>query len=248
MNMTKFNDLHAETKEDLNSFGVYTITNKITKKVYVGSTLDSFKNRWRFHFKNLKNNCHHSQKLQNAVNKYGIYNFTFQILEIVEIVEKELVRDLEHYWINLLDVVKNGYNISYSTNGGCLGYKLTKSHRNSISAANKNNKHRLNHKHEEETKKQIKKSVVAFYKQETEQVKQIKKQRKSNMIYLNQNKINLLKKKPVLQLNKETLQIIQEFDSALDAGKFLNKAPTAITKVCKGKSNYAYGFKWKYKE
>jgi len=60
--------------------GIYKITNVITGKVYIGSTTN-FKNRWSSHICRLKNNTHHSIKLQNSVNKHNIENFKFEVLE-----------------------------------------------------------------------------------------------------------------------------------------------------------------------
>ena len=63
--------------------GVYAIYCSITNKFYVGSAIN-IKARMQRHFYNLRNNTHHSQKLQRAINKYGIENFFIQILEVVE--------------------------------------------------------------------------------------------------------------------------------------------------------------------
>lgn len=46
---------------------VYRITNIQTQKSYIGITED-FERRKRKHIKELKNNIHHSPKLQNAWN------------------------------------------------------------------------------------------------------------------------------------------------------------------------------------
>lgn len=54
-------------------------------------------------------------------------------------------------------------------------------------------------------------------------------------------------KKKVLQLSKETEEIIQEFDSISEAAKSLGgKSVGSISDVCKGKRKTAYGFKWKF--
>jgi group I intron endonuclease len=61
--------------------------------------------------------------LQRAVNKYGIENFTFEILEEYP---KEFVVSMEQWWINMLDVCnrERGYN-KKPVAGSSLGYKFT---------------------------------------------------------------------------------------------------------------------------
>lgn len=63
--------------------GVYSITNKINGKRYIGSSKNILY-RYSTHFSSLRNNTHKNKHLQNAVNKYGIENFSFEIIEIVD--------------------------------------------------------------------------------------------------------------------------------------------------------------------
>lgn len=54
----------------------------------------------------------------------------------------------------------------------------------------------------------------------------------------------------VIQLNKDTLEIIAEFPSASDAAKKLIgnvEGCSNILNVCKGKRKAAYGYKWRFK-
>lgn len=57
--------------------GVYIILNIINNKYYIGSSKNVYI-RLREHKSNLKGNKHENQRLQNAVNKYGINNFEFE--------------------------------------------------------------------------------------------------------------------------------------------------------------------------
>ena len=61
--------------------GIYKITNNINGKYYIGST-KHLSSRYRTHLSTLKNNISSCLILQNAVNKYGIENFTFSVLEV----------------------------------------------------------------------------------------------------------------------------------------------------------------------
>lgn len=56
--------------------GIYVIRNKMNGKCYIGQSSD-IESRWKHHVNDLKSNCHHNQKLQNAWNKYGKDNFIF---------------------------------------------------------------------------------------------------------------------------------------------------------------------------
>lgn len=89
--------------------GVYTITNLVNKKMYVGLAID-FDKRWDSHKNELRNNKHCNYHLQAAWNKYGENNFLFEIL--VECEEQFLYSE-EHYWATILNVhnPKYGYNI-----------------------------------------------------------------------------------------------------------------------------------------
>ena len=86
--------------------GIYKIVNKINGKVYVGSSVH-IERRWRKHKSELNTNKHHSQKLQRSYNKYGIDNFVY---EIVELVEEGLLIEKEQHWMDILDSYNNGYN------------------------------------------------------------------------------------------------------------------------------------------
>lgn len=93
---------------------VYAIKNKLNEKMYVGSSRQHKDNRWKAHLKALRNNKHHSDKLQRAWNKYGEENFEYIILE--ELQNNEDQFDKEQYWIDHYDSFENGYNSAPSAN------------------------------------------------------------------------------------------------------------------------------------
>lgn len=88
---------------------IYKIENIVNNKVYVGQTAKSLSVRKRSHLCELRNNRHKNTKLQNAVNKYGLDNFTFDVLDQAES-EKEL-NNKEIYWMNHYNAIEVGYNI-----------------------------------------------------------------------------------------------------------------------------------------
>lgn len=90
---------------------IYKITNKINGKFYLGST-KNVRKRKGTHFSSLKHNKHHCTPLQRAVNKYGVENFEFEILESCEecLIEEQI-------WLDNLDWSKC-YNVSKFAGGG----------------------------------------------------------------------------------------------------------------------------------
>ena len=54
--------------------------------------------------------------------------------------------------------------------------------------------------------------------------------------------------KPVLQIDKDTNEVIAEFPSASEVERQLGYSQGNISLCCNGKQNTAYCFKWKYKE
>jgi group I intron endonuclease len=91
---------------------IYCIENKLNNKKYIGETVRHFKERWRYHKYLLSKNNHTNPHLQNAWNKYGEDNFIFYTIEECNNNESN---QKEIYWINILDTINNGYDI---TNGG----------------------------------------------------------------------------------------------------------------------------------
>lgn len=93
--------------------GIYKILNLITNKFYIGSS-NNIKHRWTIHKSSLRNNKHHSQKLQNAWNKYGEENFSFLILEHCDISE---IQAKEQFYIDTLSPTYNVREIAESNRG-----------------------------------------------------------------------------------------------------------------------------------
>ena len=62
--------------------GIYKIENLINHHVYIGLSKD-IPNRWRGHKSNYNNpNCKdYNMVIYKAMRKYGIENFTFEIIE-----------------------------------------------------------------------------------------------------------------------------------------------------------------------
>lgn len=98
--------------------GIYKIQNLINNKIYIGQSTD-IKTRWYKH-KCAQDNFY----IHKAIRKYGIENFSFDIIE--ECSQQELDKK-EKYYINKYNsLVPNGYNmILGGSNGAGLGRAIS---------------------------------------------------------------------------------------------------------------------------
>lgn len=105
--------------------GIYVITCSVNNKSYIGKSVHCI-HRIGQHKIQLKENRHHSFHLQRAYNKYGLDSFTFNILEEYP---KDILSNMECYWINKLNTScrEYGYNISIpNETGGFIMQKESK--------------------------------------------------------------------------------------------------------------------------
>lgn len=88
--------------------GIYTITNTIDGKIYVGYTTN-FIERRNNHLLSLNGGYHQNEHLQRAYDKYG----DVFIVEFLEDCSEDKLCALEHYWATTLNSHnrKFGYNI-----------------------------------------------------------------------------------------------------------------------------------------
>jgi len=112
--------------------GVYIITNIVTNKYYIGSTINNIEDRLKGHYTDLLRNNHINSHLQYSFNKYGKDNFLFEVLEYHESL---YCISMEQYWMNMLDVCnsKYGYNILPVANRGRGGIKHTQESKDKMS-------------------------------------------------------------------------------------------------------------------
>jgi group I intron endonuclease len=132
--------------------GIYKIVNEVTGKCYVGSSVE-IDRRWNQHKNLLTKDKHHSTKLQNSVNKHGFDSFVF---EVIEECDSSILMEREQHWLDLLNVVDDGYNINYKADGRS-GVKLSEEHKKRISDSRVGNS-RNGIKHSDETKQKMSES------------------------------------------------------------------------------------------
>jgi group I intron endonuclease len=120
------------------TFGVYQIKNLVNNKIYVGSTSQSFYQRWYNWRRDLNGERTGNLYLLRSWQTHGEDSFEFSILETIDPIEGEatedkkiLVLEREQYWMDLL---KPEYNLC-PTAGSRLGSKQSEETRSKISAA-----------------------------------------------------------------------------------------------------------------
>lgn len=130
--------------------GIYTITNLLDNKIYVGYATN-FRKRKGDHISNLRKNKHKNIHLQRAFNRDGESNFKIELLEECS---KENLIEREDFWCKKLNTHtdKFGYNLLGTGEKGLiqhsdetkqkmsnlkLGYKCSEEHCKNIGLAKK---------------------------------------------------------------------------------------------------------------
>lgn len=113
---------------------IYTITNKVNGKMYVGKTVDFTQRKYQ-HFH--REEC---PALKNAFAKYGIENFEMLPILSFKAINKEVCDSilmwLEKYYIEKYGTYSNGYNITKGGEG-LLGYEHTDEYKKFMSLKQK---------------------------------------------------------------------------------------------------------------
>ena len=103
---------------------IYKITNIQNNKVYIGQS-NNILRRWRDHKTNAFNSNDHNYNthLYRSIRKYGLQNFSFEVLEECSISELDA---REIYWISYYNSFKDKkhYNLTEGGEGMC-GYSPT---------------------------------------------------------------------------------------------------------------------------
>jgi len=213
--------------------GIYTITNLVNGKIYVGYAL-SLTDRKSNHLTTLFKKTHKNIYLQKAYNKYGRENFVFEILEECS---KEFLTALEHYWCTILNTHndKYGYNIipTNPNNGHNSGYKRPLS---------------------EETKKRIKDNYVftpALQAACKESIKlaqaAIKEKGRTKEHSLNQVKSKFPNYKLIEAYDINTGELFGIYELASDAAIATKTNRSSISSNLLGRSKSTKNFIFKYK-
>lgn len=202
---------------------VYIHKNKINGKVYVGIThYTNPEKRWSYGYKG-------NPYFQSAINKYNWNNFEHIIL--FRNISKELACREEQLLINRYKKRGICYNIA---NGGEGSEAMSEEIREKL--------------------RKYKGPLASQYGRLKELLKYGFKSGTSHPNYgktLSQDiteKIRISLSKPVLMIDKNTNEILKEFNSTTEAETFLNTKGHHVSCCCNHKRKTAYGYKWRYKE
>lgn len=119
---------------------IYRFKNKINGKVYIGQTTKSLRKRVIQHMTNSRPTTKsHKSYFHRALYKYGIENFSLDVVERCN--TKEELDEREIYWIAYYNSTnKNfGYNIEIGGRNGAVGRKLSEEHKSKLLLANLGN-------------------------------------------------------------------------------------------------------------
>jgi hypothetical protein len=207
---------------------IYKIINNVNQKIYIGKTTRTIEERFKEHCKDYKKRDLEKRPLYSAMKKYGIENFSIELVE-----ETDNPEEREKYWIEYYGSFKNGYNATVGGDGKpYIDYDL-------IVATYKELK--------------IQTAVAKKLNISEDTVSRVLKIK--NISSLNQSEAVRLSVGKIV--NQYDLQgnYLNSFPSTRSAAESLNKvtsknngACSHITDVCKGKRKTAYGYIWKFSE
>ena len=203
---------------------IYKITNLINQNAYIGKTeKPNPYERWHEHVRESKMDRSQSRALYRAIQKYGLSNFEFKLIE-----ETDDPNNREIYYIDYYDTYAHGYNETLGGDGKsyiCFDEKSVCEFylsRKSIAAA--------------ATKFQCDRETI-------------KKILIKNGVQIIQS-CNLSKDiqaKRVARVDLITGEVLEVFDRIADANRKYGAAKH-ISAVCKNKRKSCCGFGWKYIE
>lgn len=226
--------------------GIYKITNKINGKFYIGLSVD-IKRRFNEH----KSPCRFQKiktPIARAIKKYGLANFSFDILELVECKSKLCEREV--FWISKM---KPEYNLT-SGGDGVRDYVVSedvkeilrdygKKQWNSLTKVEKQKRILNNLKGQpkghivsESTRNKLRECNLG--KKMSDETKS--KISKANSVSMKGNKSG---NKKVVAFNKSQELL---FDSIVNASKYFNCHPSNISKIIKGKQKSCKGYNFRY--
>lgn len=153
---------------------IYKITNTINKKNYIGKTTENPKTYWNMHKSRAENG--YKKVLYTAMRKYGIENFTFNILEEYDLEKGMLTSFLnEREKANIKHFKTKspkGYNL---TDGGegILGIEMSEEHKEKIRQA------KLGKKRPEWVKEKLRKPKTEEHKEKLRNIPRSEEHRKN---------------------------------------------------------------------
>lgn len=189
---------------------IYKIENKITNELYVGSSSSGLKKRMYSHLYLLRKNKHHSPILQSVFHKYGEQSFLFSEIENSIQDNKSLLQREQFY----IDSLKPKYNIC-PVAGNTKNRKATNDSKIKVAQTLKLMYATGELKHTEES---TRKKVLA----NTGQKRSIEQK----------ERISTSKSKyKIIQYDKESLSVVQEFANIKECEKYFKLRRTQLDSI-----------------
>ena len=208
---------------------IYQITNNINGKIYIGKTEQTIEQRFKQHCYDAFRERNEKRPLYSAMRKYGIENFSIELIE-----ETSNPEEREIFWIENKNSYHNGYNATLGGDGKrYLDYELIiKTYRDVQNIA--------------ETSRILnidKTTITKILKQ-------------NNITVLSTEIVNQQKRKFIIQqIDKTTNEVLNQFATYKEAARAMleqkhtncnfNTGSTHISEVCRNKRKTFAGFKWK---
>lgn len=239
--------------DELPKCGIYKITflNK-PDIVYIGEATrfgqkypshNGFYYRWHTHLADLRKKTHHNKRIQNIVNKYGLYIIQFEILEYIDPEKSnEYFKQRETYYTIEFAKTHEVLNATI-TDGSFRGYRHTEETKKYLSFLKKG-------------KSQHPNSLIAIKEANHSRVWTNKSKSKISVAHKGKTLSDELKKKigdtqrGQVQKNSRKIQAINAdktlmFDNALDACKFFEVSYSYMRDLCADNKLYK-NYKFSY--
>ena len=217
--------------------GIYKITNQINGKIYIGQSID-IKNRWKQHIGEAKQGRYNT-RLYNALRKYNIDNFTFEVIEECKSTE---LNEREIYWIEYYQsyVPAIGYNMN---TGGLNFFKIKPEIIYYLWDSGKSVGEIA-----EELKDKIAKSTIRKYLYSYPNYSKEESKRREGMLkalkYNNSFDRDDLQNKVIKQYDIFG-NFIKDWNTIRQVERELDICHTSISNALQGKTLQAHGYQWK---
>lgn len=210
---------------------LYVITNTKNNHKYIGKTYNTIETRFEQHLSHgdIPDEDGKHKPLYQEMRKYGKKYFTIERIGIYRdgLLELKEVETIAKYRAS-------GFVVLNTTGGGDGSMMATKQEERDI----------------------IELFIVACLSVNDiagirdSSTEHIAKVLKANYIFpenISKYRSIIKRNRQVIMLDKDTGKILKRFDSRKAAGEYLNISdPSHISKVCRGKRDNAFGYKWKY--
>jgi group I intron endonuclease len=240
------------------TIGIYAIRNKINQKMYIGKSINIERRFWS-HKNSLskpeRNKKQTNRFLWNAVQKYGIDNFEFLILESITHKDDDYLAELELFYMDFYNSTDkdHGYNLRRDSSTKMKVHEETRKLISDLNRGSRNPNYgnrwtqEMRNKMSEQKKEWAKNNPIT-----EERRKQISET--SSAIWKDEDKKNSMARKVAkatstlrfYQYDKNTMELVKVWEYMDD---ILQENPNyhriAIYSVCNGHKKSYRGYIWK---